>query len=442
MAISLARIGSGLFISIHGPTLLSLADNVGEEVSTVSWLFAGRSAGVLAGGIATGFIMKRVNAVYSFGATCFLLALMVTATPWVVDLWLLVVVVLIGGITFGYLDAGMQALVLQIWGEEKSRPHIAAYHFTIAVGAFFAPLIAQPFLKEQDQQEICPEDSDNCKIVQTIANNSTVPNYGSTDAETSGVNPIVWSYLICGVVLVVVTIIFVVLGLLKVEDRVRETKDEVTEDREEEGVSKVLVLFILVCIYYFFCVAGETAYQSYIYSVSICSELCFTPTNGTWINSLYWLGFGSGRLVGIYLMTKFKPKTIIIVDLCGTIASMIIVCIFGEWVAGITWAVTFLFGFFQATIYPAGVSWTSQYTNMSGHYIFIFSAGQALGSMILLPFGGFLFQLDPFNVMYLILGCTVSNAIFFGAMIIEAKRHHTKGGKTLEENDYYTETKM
>lgn len=37
----------------------------------------------------------------------------------------------------------MQALILQLWGEKDSRPHIAAYHFTIALGAFFAPLLGK-----------------------------------------------------------------------------------------------------------------------------------------------------------------------------------------------------------------------------------------------------------------------------------------------------------
>lgn len=117
---------------------------------------------------------------------------------------------------------------------------------------------------------------------------------------------------------------------------------------------------------------------------------------------------------------------------------MTIVSIWGQRVAGITWAVTFLFGFFQATVYPAGVSWTSQYTNVSGHYIFIFSAGQALGSMILLPLGGYLFELDPFSVMYLILVSTICNAIFFAAMLFRVKIQY----KSTDRQHAPIETKM
>jgi len=40
------------------------------------------------------------------GIASLLLGAVVTATPWITELWLLVIVVLIGGIVFGYLDAG------------------------------------------------------------------------------------------------------------------------------------------------------------------------------------------------------------------------------------------------------------------------------------------------------------------------------------------------
>jgi len=42
---------------------------------------------------------------------------------------------------FTFPFAGMQALILQIWGEKESRGFISGYHFAIALGAFLAPII-------------------------------------------------------------------------------------------------------------------------------------------------------------------------------------------------------------------------------------------------------------------------------------------------------------
>ncbi|CAK8693872.1 unnamed protein product [Clavelina lepadiformis] len=419
-AISLARIGSGLFISIHGPTLLTLANNVDSSVSDVSWLFSGRSLGLLVGGLATGPIMRKVDNMLGFAITSLFLGGVIIATPWIVDLWLLVIVVMIGGISFGYLDAGMQALILQVWGEKNSRGLISGYHFTIAVGAFLAPIIAQPFLSQQEGDDLCPSSG------QLQPNNSwlTTPSMEVEETTISdlGPNPVVWAYLICGVFLFVVFFIFVLLRLCKIESKVRRGREGTVETRQEDSLKDLVLLFVLICAYYFFCVAGETSYSSYIYSISICSKLQFSNSDGTLINSLFWIGFGLGRLSGVVVFRFLSPKHVILVDFVGIIASMTVVSIFGENTAEVTWAMTFFYGFFQATIYPGGVSWASQFTNMSGNYIFIFSAGQALGTMSLVPVGGIIFDIVPFSVMYMVLGCSVANALVFLLMMWEGGR--------------------
>ena len=151
------------------------------------------------------------------------------------------------------------------------------------------------------------------------------------------------------------------------------------------------------------------------------------PTDGTIINSLFWVGFGLGRLGGVVFLRYISPRDVIIIDLVGTIVSMIVVSIVGESVAEVAWTVTFVYGFFQATIYPAGVSWASKYTNMSGNYIFIFSIGQALGTMTLVPVGGILFDIEPFYVMYLVLGCSIGNAVVFAIMVLVQKHGFCSG---------------
>ena len=97
-------------------------------------------------------------------------------------------------------------------------------------------------------------------------------------------------------------------------------------------------------------------------------------------------------------------------------------CVAGEQLVPISWVVTALYSFLQGTIYPGGVSWSSQFVNMSGNYIFVFSAGQALGTMIIVPVSGIIFDYNPFNVMYVVLGCSILNGIIFLIMLIEGSR--------------------
>lgn len=153
------------------------------------------------------------------------------------------------------------------------------------------------------------------------------------------------------------------------------------------------------------------------------------------INSLFWLGFGLGRLGGVLFFKYFKPSTIILVDFAGTVLCMIIMVIYGEESVPVAWVITAFYSFLQGTVYPGGVSWASQYINMSGSYIWIFSAGQALGTMTLVPASGFLFDQEPFSVMYVVLGCSVLNAITFLVMLLEGRR---LGGKLAESDDLTT----
>ena len=118
---------------------------------------------------------------------------------------------------------------------------------------------------------------------------------------TDGVNPVVWAYLICGCVLVFISLVFFALFLWKLESRVRHSRGEIVEDREEDSIKGLVYLFILICIYYFFCVAGETSYNSYIYSISICSDLRFLVS--TFENILFEKIFS---LLLTFILYKYK----------------------------------------------------------------------------------------------------------------------------------------
>ncbi|XP_078484295.1 sodium-dependent glucose transporter 1-like [Ciona intestinalis] len=425
--ITLSRTTGGLFISILGPTLLTLANNVGSSVGEVSFVFSGRSFGGLAGGMVTGYIMRHVNNMLSFGLAHFLLAAVMLLTPLVSDLWVLITFTMVGAVGFGFLDAGMQALILQTWGAKSSQGLIAYYHFTFVIGAFFAPLLAEHYLVDEDNQSICPNNRTNIQPLNITKPMVTQPFLNQTDkvrittSTPNDNNPIMWAYLIISVFMFVVGVLFLVLGCFGIESRVRSSKTEVVETRKEDKLKDVALLFFLVTSYYFFCVAGESIYNSYIYSATVCSELKFSVTAATGMNTMFWVGFAAGRFCGVVIANYFTPFQIITADLFGVTISMVAVCLFGESVAAITWVVTFLYSFFQGTLYPCGVSWTSQFTNMSGNYIFIFTIGQTVGNIILLPIAGQMFDAHPFSVLNLVLICSVANALSFMGMVAERK---------------------
>ena len=147
------------------------------------------------------------------------------------------------------------------------------------------------------------------------------------------------------------------------------------------------------------------------------------------IDSVWWFGFGGGRLAGVVLFKFLSPTAIILIDFLGVVSSMTILCLWGEQNATIAWVMTITYSFFQGTLFPAGVSWIARYLNMSGKYISIFFFGSALGPMSLIPAAGWAFDRNPFNVMYMILGETVANALVFGLLMLEGRRVEEKVGE-------------
>lgn len=429
--ITLARIGHGLFISITGPTLLFLADNVDSEVRQVSLIFSGRSLGILVGSAVFSAVVSKwtkFKPLLSLGIGLAVNGIVMFVTPFLTNLGGLVVATTIGGLMFGYLDAGMQAVYLKLWGEEGSRPYIQSFHFGFSVGAFLAPVIAKPFLEmaslESDSGTTCPSDDD---VTATTAPFTTADYNTTGEANKESFNPINWCFIIIGTYTIIISIVMSAMALCKIENKVASHNVNTTESRPEEPIKDVWVFFIPVIFYYFCCVASETVYQGYIYSVALCSNIGFSVSDASILNSLFWAGFGIGRGTAIIHSNYFKPSTIIIYDLVGTTAALVVMSIWGEYIGLVTWIVTFFHGLCVATLYSSGVSWTSQVTNMAGKYMFIFATGNAMGAMSMMPAGGALFDKNPFSVMYLVLGSCCGNVIFFILMNVIARSRHRAG---------------
>lgn len=62
-----------MMLSILGPTLLILADNVNKGVSEVSYIFTCINFGILVGGIAAGHVGNKLNRLYTYGNLLFTL---------------------------------------------------------------------------------------------------------------------------------------------------------------------------------------------------------------------------------------------------------------------------------------------------------------------------------------------------------------------------------
>jgi len=445
LAISASRVAMGLFWSLSGPTLLYLADNTHSTVSNISWMLSAKAAGLAIGSISCGMLLRYMmdfKPLVTVGLAGIVSGVCVLVTPWLTDLVSLTIFSMITAFMFGYQDSGLTSTILTLWGEKHSRPYLQSFHFTFGLGALIAPLIAKPFLEMADDQnssasdQTCPG-SNNLNTTEAVTKQTlllSTMGAVTTDNPVSldEFNPISWTYVIAGSFTILTGVLLLLTAFAKVDRKIKENFDRFidTTPEPEQPLSEVIGLFIPVLIFYMGTLCIETLYQSYIYSVALCSGAAFSISDASLLNTMFWIGYTFGRATGIFVAAYLLPATLIVFDLCGTNISMAILSIFGENVPLVLWIGSLLIGLTVATFYSSGVSWVASKTNISSTYVFIFALSPGQVSMPLLA--GYLFDLNPFNVIYLIMGFAVLN-IFSGGWAYLVGRKMNKQKQALKK---------
>jgi len=139
---SFAALGMG--ISILGPTLLDLAQNARVNLEQISSLFPARSIGYLFGSILGGILADVINPACAMALPLFMCSLATILIPWMTHTWSLGITMTSKGLAAGMLDTVGNVFCLRLWPD--SPPAMQALHFFFGLGAFTAPLLAEPFL--------------------------------------------------------------------------------------------------------------------------------------------------------------------------------------------------------------------------------------------------------------------------------------------------------
>ena len=118
-----------------------------------------------------------------------------------------------------YFISGGNVLLLSTWGK-KSRPYVQILHFVFSLGAFFAPLIVQPFLQESTGNDsinvtwACCRNSSQCLSNETL--NTRCYCFNTTFDETDGSTfPVIWAYWISSIPLAIAGVGFLVFVFIK-----------------------------------------------------------------------------------------------------------------------------------------------------------------------------------------------------------------------------------
>ncbi|KFQ60768.1 Sodium-dependent glucose transporter 1, partial [Pelecanus crispus] len=327
--------------------------------------------------------------------------------PWCKKSLLLTALMSVIGASMGILDTGGNVLALNTWGAEAG-PHMQALHFSFAVGAFVAPILAKMALGGSESGELPVAEKTN----QSVPAASALQRHLGAD--------FLWSYVVIGTYLLFVSFFFFVLY----------SKGSSARDKSKASLQKCMfakyhyALIILLFIFFFCYVGAEVTYGSYIFTYAKAfAEM--KENEAAALNSVFWGAFAACRGVAIFCAACLYPGTMILLSIVGSAVSSSCLAFFARSPASL-WVGTAVYGASMATIFPSGISWIEQYTVVQGKSASLFVIGAAPG--------GRRFRHVPV-VMYTALATSAMTVILFPLMYKLANSAGESDLKELSESE-------
>lgn len=351
----------GVMLASIGPTLDALADQTRSTTEQIAILFTANALGYITGSLAAGRLYGRVpgNGVLAVALTS--MAIFTATIPTLGELWLLVIVYGMIGLSIGLIDVGSNTLIVWLFRQDVP-PYMNALHLAFGIGAFLCPLVVDRFA------------------------------VGFDDAVTA-----YWLFA--------TLMLPVALWVIRTPDP-DQPRD--AGGAPSLGVVRRHAFFLtLMAVLFFMHVGGELAFGGWIFSYA--EELDIGgATSARVLNSVFWGGLVVGRLVAIPLSLRLTPRTMLGLDLVGATASLGLIAALPDWSPAL-WIGTVGFGASVASVFATCINYTERRMPITGNVTAVMLVGGSIGSMSLPWMIGQLFDRQgPESLLWVVGGAMVA----------------------------------
>jgi MFS transporter, FHS family, Na+ dependent glucose transporter 1 len=325
----------GLLTAAEGPALPSLAENTSSTLDRISLIFVFGSFGYLLGSLLGGQAYDRIPGHRVIGFTLLAITFCTALIPLMHSLWSLLLVLFIMGLAKGALDVGGNTLLLWVHGE-RAGPFMNGLHFFFGLGAALSPLILARVL-----------------------------------LVTGGIQWVFWLFALLSFPLAV--------WLWFLPEPPAEK-----EAHENGNAPFPLVPVALLVLAFLLYVGGEVGFGNWVYTYALTLGLG-TSITSAYLTSAFWGTFTLGRLLGIWVSTRARPATILVVDLLGCLASLGLILLWRDSTIAL-WIGAIGLGLFMASVFPTMLMLAGERMRITGAMTGWFLAGASVGGMFL-PWG-------------------------------------------------------
>jgi FHS family Na+ dependent glucose MFS transporter 1 len=332
IAYYLSFIIMGATTAASGPSLPTLAENTSSGLDRISLIFVFGPLGYLIGSYFGGRAFDRIPGHKVMSGILLTLGVASALIPIANTLSALLVFMFLSGLATGMLDVGCNILLLWTHGE-KAGPFLNGLHFFFGVGSFGAPLLLAKIL-----------------------------------LSTGNIHWLYWSFTI---ICLPIAIWFWFLS---------EPFAHTHSDEKKNAPIPVIPVLLCVLLFLFY-VGLELGFGNWVYTYALTLGLGTTIT-AAYLTSAFWGSFTIGRLLGVWVSTRTRSQTILIMDLIGCAISTIVIMTWKDSNLAL-WIGTIGLGISMASIFPTIFMLAGERMQITGAITGWFLVGSGAGSMLL-----------------------------------------------------------
>ncbi len=315
-----------------GPSLPTLASHTSSTLDRIGLLFVADSLGYLIGSLGGGRLYDRLPGHRLMAAMLLLMGFAAVAIPLASILWWLLLFGFLIGLGKGAVDVGCNTLLQWLHGARVG-PYMNGLHFAYGLGSFLAPLLlARIFATTHEIQWVFWLIAIlTLPLAAWLWLNPAPPTRGAAPARSSS--------------------------------------------------SMVVVPLLLMVLAFVFYVGAELGVSNWMYTYALTLKLADTIT-AAYLTSAYWAVFTAGRLLGVWISTRLRSRTILFLDFAGCLISLVLIGLAQD-SAPMLWVGTIGLGLSTASIFPTLILLAGERLHVTGTITGLFLVGSGAGSMLL-----------------------------------------------------------
>ncbi|XP_074645656.1 major facilitator superfamily domain-containing protein 4A-like [Tubulanus polymorphus] len=451
----------GMCVAFLGPTLLDLGCQTASDMKTMSWVFFAQLFFVLIGSMISGYMANKLRANLMLTVATILLPTCMFLLSFCGSIGVLAAVLAVMGLNMGCIDCLANLLMIKLYGEFVT-PFLQAMHFCYGLGAFVSPMIAEPFLLNEDCStfigNITMAESPDTPKLQALAVNVTLVKEELFEAQIE--THVKYAFWIMALLQVPIPLLATYIAYRTRNDHgnLVEPDEDATEEKDgyddidkskqssrKDGAgrfgqwmweqqeylhqnknrccassrSQVITITIFSGILLFLFDGLQSAFGGYVYTYGLKSIAGMQRTEGAYLNAAYWGAFALGRLFAVFVATKVAPGCMLLGNIIGCIGSMALMLALRHDHAAL-YVGTCAFGMFLSSITPTALALAEQYIDVTSTITAYIVTIAAMGEMVFpVVVGNIFVSLGP--VSFLVFGnimCISSLLVFIPITII------------------------